>query len=456
MNKSLAAICPSAQGSYATKNPEEYAQNFFERRGFGLPVQVQCVEHEAQALLKTWYVRPQDWLSHLMESSPNLLAGDGDASQNFNDFWRCFRMAHSHHDVFNSPLAGFLDKTVPLVLHGDEGRTLKRGKCMVMSVQSILGHVQKPVERATCTCREELAANPRIPPIGVQGDEDDAYSLPRSCRRSLKKQLTNYRGHSYLSRWLLFSLPSWVYVKHPEVLDALVERLAGDLRALFHEGFAVGTQRFFAAVVFVKGDMAWHRQIYNLTRSYAFCGTVATGKICHLCLAGGPAGPMAEDYSEVPGWANTLLLHRPWTTPPALAAIPGYPCPEELLQPDPFHLIKFGIGRSIAGGVLTHLARKGFFDFEGSESRAFAERLNRASPWPLFFVVPGTQAAPRFEILFQAIPEHEKLSVRAMEQHERVGHGAASSLAEFLHQLGLAGSAPGHRHRAAPKNAAAL
>ena len=77
------------------------------------------------------------------------------------------------------------------------------------------------------------------------------------------------------------------------------------------------------------------------------------------------------------GWANTLLAQRSWTTRPALADILGYPCPEELLQPDPFHLIKFAIGRSVAGGVLTYLARKGFFDFEGCESRSFTERLNR-------------------------------------------------------------------------------
>ena len=210
-----------------------------------------------------------------MQSSPNLLSGEGDPCRNFSDFWRCFRIAHSHHEVYNSPLAGCLEKTLPLVLHGDDGRTLKRGKCMVMSLQSVLGHVEKPLERSACTCREEMARRPMIPEIGAQGDQEDAYCMPRSCRKSLKKQLTNYGGHSYLSRWLLFSLPSWVYVQHPEVLTALIERLAGDLRSLFHERFWVGPQRFYAAVIFVKGDMAWHRQTYNLTRSYAFCGTMS-------------------------------------------------------------------------------------------------------------------------------------------------------------------------------------
>ena len=302
-----------------------------------------------------------------METSPNLVAGEGDPGQNFKSFWQAYQVGHGHHDVYTSPLLQCLDRTIPLVIHGDEGRTLKRGKCMVMSVQSILGHEAKPASRSMCDCSEVLAARPSIPAIGIQGDSSDVYCFPKSCHRCLKRQVTNYRGHSYLSRWLVFTLPSWVYVKRPEVLKSLLERLAGDLRSLFQEGFMVGAKRYYAAPVVVKGDMDWHRQTYNLTRSYALVGTVSTGQLCHLCLAGG-GGPVAEDYRAEPGWANTLLTQRPWDArlaPPALANIPGFACPEELLQPDPFHVVKFGIGRSIAGGVLVYLARKKCFDFEG-------------------------------------------------------------------------------------------
>ena len=381
MNRAMVAIRPGAAKAYAQKNPEDFAEAEFEKAGLSLPIPIECVEHPGESLLKTWYVGPKAWLSYLMGSSTNLLAGDGDPCRNFRAFWMAFRVAHAHHDVYNSPhLASCLDRTIPLVLHGDEGRTLKRGKCMVMSAQSILGHVPKPASRSVCDCSEMLSGCSSIPPIGIQGDSPDAYAFPPSLHRSLKRQLTTYRGHSYLSRWLLFTVPSWIYSKYPEVLQTMLARLAGDLRSLFHEGFLVGSKRFYAAAVVIKGDMDWHRQTFHLNRSYALVGTVTTGKLCHLCLAGG-GGPVAEDYTDVPGWSHTLLVQRPWdahAAVPALANIPGYPAPEELLEPDPFHVVKFGIGRSIAGGILVYLARKKLFDYEGCESLAFPARLNRA------------------------------------------------------------------------------
>ena len=369
----------AARKAWAQKNPKKCAANFFERQGFSLPVKIECLHHPGETLIRTWYVAPATWLSYLMEASPSLLAGAGDPGENFRMFWASFRAGHGHHEIFSSPLISCLDRTVPLVVHGDEGRTLKRGKCMVMSVQSVLGHVGKPASREICDCKETLAET-NIPPIGIQGDAEDVYCFPACCHESLRRQVTNYRGHSFLTRWLLFTLPSWIYTKHPEVLQALLRRTADDIRKLFQEGFLVRGQRYFAATVVVKGDMDWHRQTYNLTRSYAFCGTYSTGKLCHLCGAGG-GGPAAEDYRAEPAWANTFLRERPWDThaaPPALTSIPAYLAPEEVLQPDPFHVVKFGIGRSIAGGVLVYLVRKTCFDYEGCSGLSFPERLNRA------------------------------------------------------------------------------
>ncbi|OLQ03809.1 Cryptochrome DASH, chloroplastic/mitochondrial [Symbiodinium microadriaticum] len=153
-------------------------------------------------------------------------------------------------------------------------------------------------------------------------------------------------------------------------------------QSFFNAWLKTSEMEFYGAVIAVKGDMEWHKSLFNLQRSYARSGTVYTGPVCHMCLAGG-GGPMFEDYSESPQWRLTCFASRPWgdnEPVPPLATIPAYPAPEELLHLDPFHLCKMGIGRNIAGGILVYLARRQFFDFEGCEAQGFSfpARLERA------------------------------------------------------------------------------
>ena len=361
------------------RNPEEYTEKFFKKRGLSLPVEVEKIPHPlGQSEINSWYVSPQAWIAWLMATDPQLLTGSGDPEQNLTSFWCAYRVSHPHHAIYNGPLASQLHATLPVILHGDEGRGLKKGKCMVMSLQSPLGATCKPKSRATCRCAATLGARTDLPLFGV-GDDPDPYCMSAKMRETLKRQTTNYSGHTYLSRWLLFSLGSWIYLKHPEVLEVLVSRVASDLKDLFENGVMVAGKCLHAAVLGVKGDLDWHRQVYSLLRSYAHVGTKTTGHICHACLAGGN-GPLFEDYSENPTWATTGFVQRPWNTngpPPSLCQIPSFPAPEELIQLDPFHVVKMGVGRSIAGGILVFLVRQKYFDHAGS-SQNFKDRLQRA------------------------------------------------------------------------------
>ena len=61
-----------------------------------------------------------------MDSSPELLAGPGDVCKNFSCFWQMYRCGHPHHKVFDSPLEHCLGQVVPLLIHGDEGRSQKK------------------------------------------------------------------------------------------------------------------------------------------------------------------------------------------------------------------------------------------------------------------------------------------------------------------------------------------
>ena len=383
MNRTLvAASCAGHRGRGDKKNPEDFSQRFFKKRGFSLPITPECMNHEGETEIRTWYVSPQQWISCLMKMNPTLLCGEGDPQKNLRHFWSAYRMLYPHHMLFTSPECAERDlsRVLPLLIHGDEGRSMKKGKCMVMSIQSALGSTAKPLSRAQCDCRTVLSGNPDLPVYGI-GDEPAAYSLASDAHRVLSKQTTNYRGSTYLSRFLLFSLGSWIYEKHPAVLDRLVAQAAADLRRLFYEGLVVGEgatqQSFFVAVIGIKGDLAFHKDVYQLQRSYAHVGTTSTGPICHACHAGDIV--RFEDYSENPEWVQSLFATRPWNdeVQPALCNIPAFEAPEELIQLDPFHVVKFGLCRSVVGGVLVYLIRHGFFDYAGSTTNE-DDRLQRA------------------------------------------------------------------------------
>ena len=106
----------------------------------------------------------------------------------------------------------------------------------------------------------------------------------------------------------------------------------------------------------------------NLHRSYANVGTSNELECCHMCKAGGP-GIAFEYFSESPKWLETEFSERPWSTsePPELSTVQfDQTCPEYILKPDVFHILKLGVARDIIGGVLILLMRLRFFDYDGS------------------------------------------------------------------------------------------
>ena len=79
----------------------------------------------------------------------------------------------------------------------------------------------------------------------------------------------------------------------------LITFLAGELKALFHEGVTAGDVTYHIAVIGSKGDLKWVSKIACLTRGFEHQGRVQALESCHQCLAGGPGIP-AEDFSNQP------------------------------------------------------------------------------------------------------------------------------------------------------------
>ena len=362
------------------QNAERDCERLFTRMGYSLPVPIQSMDHidgtSDIIRLTTYHVKPQDWVQYWMDTDPKILGGgsSGTAGANFSAFWTLYRQRHPDHDVYKYH-GHRLHQVIPLAVHGDEGRAVKRTNFMVASIESILGST--PDDSLSCSCENDLKKRPTIPSY----EPDTALpAIDPHVLQTARAQLTNYKGHSYLSRWLIFGVGGWVYKKHPHIIDALFDELVKNMNDLFHNGVKLANNEMcFAACVGVKGDMDFHAKIMQLNRCYSNVGTKNRNRICHLCLAGDPMFDF-EDFAETPGWLTTTSRLRPWDTnsPPSLSKLMfDERAPETMLRNDSFHIFKLGLGRDVVGGCLVMLLRLGFFDHANSSSN-LDDRLKRS------------------------------------------------------------------------------
>ncbi|CAE7288842.1 unnamed protein product [Symbiodinium sp. KB8] len=213
-------------------------------------------------------------------------------------------------------------------------------------------------------------------------------SWPKACDRSFKLTEQEFRellsqypttsSHSFLSRHLVFVLPTHLVKKGPEVLNAALAACARDLKELFETGIDVDGVRYFAALLALKGDQKWHASTGNFFRSYSHLGDVNSKQICHECLGGDILYPF-EDTSSGAGWIETLFESEPWLQPGPLELIPfDASMPARKYKRDLLHVFKIGLGRDIAGSTIYLLARFfGWFDHAG-DSVALENQLKRA------------------------------------------------------------------------------
>ena len=367
----------AAHEPQAAQNAERDCQRLFTREGLTLPVSIQTLEHALpdSKLITTYHMKPQDWVKHWMDCCPELLSGwCGSASDNFETFWRLYEVEHPQHEVFNVH-KGNLRNVVPLLIHGDEGRAVKKTNYLVLSIESPLGSQEDPRIPAGCKCQSFMASRPDLPIYGTC-----KHTVEKKFVDLSRKQLTNFKGHSYLSHWLIFGVGGWIYKKHPKVVSVLLEELATNMKELFEQGVLLRSgETIFGALIGIKGDLDFHEKYMNLTRSYSHLGSKNKIEICHLCRAGHQLFPF-EDFSEDPGWATSMYAARPWSVDerPALSTIPfDRNKPEMVIAHDPFHIVKVGVARDVIGGVLIYLLRQGYFDHDGC-SREIEERFKRS------------------------------------------------------------------------------
>lgn len=352
-------------------NAQRNAWRLFRRMGVGWKIPTSDFDFDTGEgeVLTIPYIKPKSYLEYLLCNATDVVVGGVTSIEqipvHLRSFWKTYEQQHKTHCVFTS--AGEdrdLSYTVPIVLHGDEGRGKRRTGTLVISMESPLGipslHNRKR-KNMECDCNPPAHQTAKYNNCTMHKLEDNVCSISRAM-------VTNNRGHSFLQKWPIIVIPGVVYVAYPSIVHKFNELLARELRSIFYEGFVAQNRIFTAACLGLKADLKYHTKVGRLTRSYEHKGRVRDLPACHLCLGGTPGIPW-ENVEEAPCWEPTICAERPWNIAgpqPPLVPIPfSNDAPETFFRTDPFHTGKVGALRDVVGSTLFWLLECGYYGERG-------------------------------------------------------------------------------------------
>ena len=403
-----ASIPSLKEASRVDKNhSERNAHRLFNRYGLALRVpltylQVPSETPEHQKVVIP-YLRVTDYLKLLVGKYEQVLLGGlpvGKSSEELcSTFWSRFRGYQPDHVVFSQLSEEDRKFCIPLMVHGDKGRTLQKSPIFVCSFESVWGLPPDMLRRCaydnransrkqfsdgklTYTCSERVSGRKRSFDDMCKDTEctlGASKHLDHAGNPQGSHQLHNNKGHSYLSRFLIAAIPSKMYSRNENALPTLLKEIAGQLKEAFETGIkhASGVTLRFAFIA-CKGDAEFHWEAGQFNRSYHRTGVVRDGMICPQCEAGAP-GVSFTDCQDQPAWAATMGRSNPWVTTPPLNEAPfAATFPSSLYKFDPFHVTKFRVFRDAVASCVVRLACMKYFDFEAGESVSVDSRLERA------------------------------------------------------------------------------
>ena len=281
------------------------------------------------------WIDPRDWLTWLVRKGLwTRLAGVGrdehaTARAVWTDFWERYRVVQPHFQLFDMEDID-LSRTAAFLIHGDEGRTLKRQAIMVTALQSALGY---------------------------------GFDRKRMVRGGGGPQplKVNYLGHSFTHRFIISMMPKTLYESETESFHNAMENVAISLKSLLLDGYCDPTtnELFRIAIIAVKGDAPYLAKVGRLYRSFNTLvkrgdERTAPKGICHRCLAGTYGYPAEQIDTVSPKWLETQGVKLPWMKTPAVIKHLAHDMsdPSNFFQGDIWHIVHLGFGRSWVASVI--------------------------------------------------------------------------------------------------------
>ena len=245
-------------------------------------------------------------------------------------FWDRFRLLRPNHEIFELEKTGgvVLERTLPMMLHGDEGRSKKRQGVLCISCHSVLGR-------------------------GVQTRKK------RNLAAMQETQQMNYTGATHCTRFLLSVLPKFYYDQTDKAFHSMVDFITRDIGNLTKKGVAgPDGLSYYVAIISIKGDWPFLHKVGGLRRSFYNQPKRSEAKkacvgICHWCQAGQPGIPF-EDLSPNCEWQFALGVETPWVEQPIVLKnlCHDRSFPESFLHPDPWHGHHLGEGRNFVCNIM--------------------------------------------------------------------------------------------------------
>ncbi|CAE7658961.1 unnamed protein product [Symbiodinium sp. CCMP2592] len=264
----------------------------------------------------------------------------GDAKKNMpwiKPFWARFAVlepGNTINDCFDSGLC-VPERTIPLLLHGDEARSKKHLPMMVANTHAMIGY-------------------------GCKAYKNWFAEAPLS-----KKQAggVNLEGAVQKTRFLHFVMQKKDYGEDAQHLDKMFDALAIDLAKLQTEGIKVNGERWHLVVIAAVGDWQFFAKVGHLNRCYTHVskrsGQKTLNGICHLCLAGTHGCPTWEDFVDSPTWRPTCGTLEPWEQTPSLIRRLHVNVANRVsfFQPDFWHCLHLGAGKNLVASAVAEWLR---------------------------------------------------------------------------------------------------
>ncbi|CAJ1441575.1 unnamed protein product, partial [Effrenium voratum] len=225
----------TSERAVLSRNAERDMHRRYCRLGLSIPVHVQSLDHtlRGQPKFDTHFTHVSEWMRVLLKMAPQSLFGDADPEQQCAAFWSLYEQHHPSHQVYQHR-RGDLHRTLPILIFGDEGRGPKRGNFLIWTFETPFG--LKDLEPTwSCGCTQALETLPESDITRCNFERE----VPHDLLARASKQTTNYAGHSYLTKHLLFGIPHWKYKADKSPVHKHWEILAEDMSRLFHEGLEV-------------------------------------------------------------------------------------------------------------------------------------------------------------------------------------------------------------------------
>ena len=130
----------------------------------------------------------------------------------------------------------------------------------------------------------------------------------------------NYAGHSFITRFIVSTIPKTAYDSQPELFHAAMEHTAKSCRKLFDCGVvdrSRGGEQFFVVIIGVKGDAPYLSKVGHLYRSFNTAAKRGEEReppkgCCPYCLAGTSLCHAEEIATSTPAWLTTVAVKLPW------------------------------------------------------------------------------------------------------------------------------------------------